>query len=94
MEVKMNIYPFDDRVVIELKEQEEKKVGGIILPESAKEKPQLGIVSAVGTGEEIKKLVKKGDKVIFNKFSGTEFSYGGNEFIVLDKDDVLAKVEE
>jgi chaperonin GroES len=94
MEVKMNIYPFDERVVIEIKEQEEKKVGGIILPESAKEKPQLGVVSAVGTGEEIKKMVKKGDKVIFNKFSGTEFSYGGDEFIVLDKDDVLAKVEE
>ncbi|MDA3863047.1 MAG: co-chaperone GroES [Deltaproteobacteria bacterium] len=90
----MNIYPFDERVVIEIKEQEEKKVGGIILPESAKEKPQLGVVSAVGTGEEIKKMVKKGDKVIFNKFSGTEFSYGGDEFIVLDKDDVLAKVEE
>jgi chaperonin GroES len=88
----MKIHPFDERVVIEVKEPEEKKVGGLILPDSVKEKPQAGVVVSVGDGEEISKMVKEGDLVIFNKYSGNEYHLDGSDFIILDKDDVLGKI--
>ncbi len=88
----MKIHPFEERVVVEVKEPEEKKVGGLIIPDSAKEKPQAGVVVAVGDGEEIKEMVKEGDTVIFNKFSGSEFHIDGKDYIILPKDDVLAKL--
>ena len=89
----MKIHPFEERVVIEIEEPTEKKVGGLILPDSAKEKPQAGKVISVGDGEEIQKMVKEGDLVIFNKYSGSEFNIEGKDYIILAKEDVLAKLQ-
>ncbi|MBU1536388.1 co-chaperone GroES [Myxococcota bacterium] len=88
----MKIHPFEERIVIEVQETGEKKVGGLIIPDTAKEKPQAGVVVSVGTGEEIQKMVKEGDLVIFNKYSGNEFHIEGKDYIILAKDDVLAKL--
>lgn len=88
--------PLGDRIVIQLIEQEEKTKSGIVLPDSAKEKPQEGKVIAVGTGrvtdngERIAMEVKEGDSVIFSKYSGTEVKYEGAEYLVLRESDVLA----
>lgn len=90
--------PLGDRIVIELIEQEEKTKSGIVLPDSAKEKPQEGKVIAVGTGrvadngERIAMEVNEGDSVIFAKYSGTEVKYEGNEYLVLRESDVLAVI--
>ncbi|MDG5785873.1 co-chaperone GroES [Evansella sp. AB-P1] len=88
--------PLGDRIVIELVEQEEKTASGIVLPDSAKEKPQEGKVVAVGTGrvtesgEKVALEVQAGDSVIFSKYAGTEVKYEGNEYLVLRESDVLA----
>ena len=90
--------PLGDRIVIELIEQEEKTKSGIVLPDSAQEKPQEGKVIAVGTGrvtdsgERVALEVKAGDSVIFSKYSGTEVKYEGNEYLVLRESDVLAVI--
>ena len=89
----MKIHPFEERVVVELEDLNEKNVGGLILPDTAKEKPQIGLVNAVGDGEEISKMVKEGDRIIFNKYAGSEFKIEGKEYIILSKDDVLGKLE-
>ncbi|WP_280772271.1 co-chaperone GroES [Salipaludibacillus daqingensis] len=90
--------PLGDRIVIELIEQEEKTKSGIVLPDSAKEKPQEGKVIAVGSGrvtdngERVAMEVKEGDSVIFSKYSGTEVKYEGSEYLVLRESDVLAVI--
>jgi chaperonin GroES len=90
--------PLGDRIVIELIEAEEKSAFGIVLPDSAKEKPQEGKVLAVGTGRvldngtRVELDVKEGDKIIFSKYSGTEVKYEGNEFLILRESDILAIV--
>ncbi len=89
----MKIKPLDKRVVIEKKEAEEKNIGGIILPDSAKEKPQTGKIVAVGTDEDLKKLVKVGDEVLFSKYGGTEVKLDGKEYMILSQDDILAVIE-
>ena len=89
----MKIKPLDKRVVIEKKEAEEKSVGGIILPDSAKEKPQTGKIVAVGSDEDLKKLVKVGDEVLFSKYGGTEVKLDGKEYMILSQDDILAVIE-
>ena len=92
------IKPLGDRVVIELVEQEEKTASGIVLPDSAQEKPQEGKVVAVGTGktadngEKIALEVKVEDRVIFSKFAGTEVKYEGTEYLILREDDILAVI--
>ena len=88
----MKIHPFEERVVVVIEEMNEQNVGGIILPDSAKEKPQIGLVTAVGDGEEVSEMVKEGDRIIFNKYAGSEFKIEGKEYIILSKDDVLAKL--
>jgi len=88
----MKLQPLDDRVVIEVKELEEKNVGGIIIPDTAKEKPQMGEVIAVGTDEELQKLLKEGDKVLYGKYSGTEVDVDGKKYIILSRSDVLSKL--
>ncbi|GGE55983.1 10 kDa chaperonin [Pullulanibacillus camelliae] len=91
--------PLGDRIVIELVEQEETTASGIVLPDSAKEKPQEGHVVAVGNGkvsdkgERIALDVAEGNRVIFSKYAGTEVKYGGKEYLILRQDDVLAIVE-
>ena len=88
--------PLGDRIVIELIEVEEKTSSGIVLPDSAKEKPQEGKVIAVGTGrvlengQRLELEVKEGDRIIFSKYAGTEVKYEGNEYLILRESDVLA----
>ncbi|HDN84196.1 co-chaperone GroES [Candidatus Aerophobetes bacterium] len=88
----MTIKPLGERIVVKPEKQEEKTEGGIYLPETAsKEKPQKGEVIAVGPDF---KGVKKGDKVLFAKYGGTEVKLGNEEYLVLGEDDVLAVLEE
>ncbi|WP_307152195.1 co-chaperone GroES [Robertmurraya andreesenii] len=90
--------PLGDRIVIELVESEEKTASGIVLPDSAKEKPQEGKVVAVGTGrvldngERVALEVAVGDRIIFSKYSGTEVKYQGTEYLILRENDILAIV--
>ena len=90
--------PLGDRIVIELIEAEEKTSSGIVLPDSAQEKPQEGKVIAAGTGrvldngQRIDLEVREGDRIIFSKYSGTEVKYEGNEYLILRESDVLAVI--
>ena len=92
----MGIRPLQDRLIVKRIDEEEKTAGGIIIPDSAKEKPQEGKVIAVGKGKvgEDGKLhpldVKKGDKVLFSKYAGTEIQLEGVEHLIIREDDVLA----
>lgn len=94
----MALQPLDDRVIVEIEEAESKTEGGIVLPETAKEKPQRGKVVAVGNGklldngERAACSLKEGDRVIFGKYSGTEVKYDGAEYKILKESDVLAKI--
>ncbi len=96
----MNLKPLADRVVIEHVEQEEKSVGGIFLPDTAKEKPQEGIVRAIGSGRVLDNgttlamTVKVGDRVIFSKYSGSEVKIDGIEYLIVSEKDVLAIVDK
>ena len=97
---KIKIRPLGDRIVVEPLEAEEKTKGGIILPDTAKEKPQEGKVVAVGkgkVGEDGKPVameVKVGDKVLYGKYSGTEITIDDKEYIILKEEDILAVVED
>ncbi|ENH96404.1 co-chaperonin GroES [Gracilibacillus halophilus YIM-C55.5] len=90
--------PLGDRVIIELVEQEEKTASGIVLPDSAKEKPQEGKVVAVGSGrvtdngERIAPEVEEGNMIIYSKFAGTEVTYEGKEYLILRENDILAVI--
>ncbi len=92
----MNIQPLADRVLVEPLKEEEVKKGGIIIPDTAKEKPQEGKIIAVGTGkldENGKKIefnVKKGDRVLMPKYGGTEVKIDGKEYQIIREDDILA----
>ena len=92
------IKPLGDRVIIELVEQEEKTASGIVLPDSAQEKPQEGKVVAVGSGrvndkgEKVALEVSEGERIIFSKFAGTEVKYEGTEYLILRDDDILAVI--
>jgi len=95
----MNIRPPHDRILIRRLEEGEQKVGGIIIPDTAKEKPQEGKVIAVGRGKvtddgTLQPLdVKKGDRVLFNKYSGNEVTLDGEEHLIIREEDVLAICE-
>jgi chaperonin GroES len=94
----MKVRPLGDRVVIKKLEAEETTKSGIVLPGTAKEKPQEAEVVAVGPGgivdgKEVKMEVKVGDKVIISKYSGTEVKLGGEEYTIVKQDDILAVVE-
>ncbi len=95
----MKIRPLQDRIIVRRVDEEETTKGGIIIPDTAKEKPQEGKVIAVGKGKknEDGKLqpldVKKGDKVLYSKYAGTEINIGGVEHLILREDDVLGVVE-
>ena len=88
------IKPLADRVLIKMVEAEETTKSGIILSSGAKEKPQIAEVVAVGAGtEDVKMYIKEGDKVIINKYSGTEVKYEGTEYTIVKQEDILAVVE-
>lgn len=95
----MNVKPLGDRVVVKVLEGEEKTKSGILLPDTAKEKPQEGEVVAVGTGrtldsgEKLPMEVKVGDRIIFSKYAGTEIKIEGEEFLIFSERDVLATVQ-
>lgn len=96
----MNIRPLHDRIIVERIEEETKTAGGLIIPDTAKEKPQQGRVVAAGKGkvtEDGKVLgmdVKVGDRVLFGKYAGTEIKVEGKEFLMMREDDVLGVVEQ
>lgn len=88
------IKPLADRVLIKMVESEETTKSGIILSSGSQEKPQIAEVVAVGTGtEKVKMYIKEGDKVIINKYSGTEIKYEGTEYTIVKQEDILAIVE-
>jgi chaperonin GroES len=95
----MSIRPLDDRIVVEPMEAEEKTAGGIVLPDSAKEKPQKGKVVATGEGKLLDDgkrapmSVKKGDIILYAKYGGTEIKVDGKELLIMRESDVLAKVD-
>lgn len=92
----MNLRPLGDRVIIKVLEKEEKTGSGIVLPDKAKEKPQEGEVMAVGAGKvlddgtKVQMEVKKGDKVVFSKYAGSEVKVDEEEYLILRQDDILA----
>lgn len=93
------IKPLDDRIVIEVLEAEEITAGGILLPDSAQEKPQRGRITAVGAGRRLENgkrgslAVKKGDEVIFGKYAGTDVTVGSVELKILRESEILARVD-
>jgi chaperonin GroES len=94
----MQLKPLGDRVILKPQEAEEKTQSGIILPDSAKEKPQAAVVAAVGPGKEedghkVEMQVKVGDKVIYSKYSGTEVKYEDEDYIIVSQKDIIAVVE-
>ena len=96
----MTISPLHDRILVERIDEGEQKVGGIIIPDSAKEKPQHGKVIAVGhgkskdDGKRVPLDVKAGDSILFGKYSGQEIKLDGDEYLIMREDDVLAVVEQ
>ena len=90
----MKIQPIDDRLLIQPVEEEEQRVGNIIIPDTAKEKPRMGKVIAVGTDEDIKETFKEGDRVLFAKYAGDEIKIQGTEYLIVQRSDVLAIVKE
>ena len=95
----MNIRPLHDRVLIKRLEEGESKSGSIIIPDSAKEKPQQGEVQGVGAGklsekgERIAPVVKKGDRILFGKYSGADIKLEGEEYLILKEDEILGVLE-
>ena len=95
----MKIRPLQDRILVQRLEEEEKTKGGIIIPDTAKEKPAEGKVVAVGNGKlgddgkRIPLEIKKGDKVLFGKYSGTEVKIEGEEYLIMREDDILGVIE-
>lgn len=95
----MKIRPLNDRILVKRLQQEEKSAGGIIIPDSAKEKPAEGEVIAVGhgklndKGERVAPEVKVGDTVLFSKYGGTDVKFSGEDYLIMREDDILGVVE-
>ncbi len=90
----MTIKPIDDRILLEPMQAEEKTASGIIIPDTAKEKPRMGIVIAVGTDEDLREKIKEGNKVLFAKYGGDEVEMDGKELKLIQRSDILAIVED
>ena len=96
---KLGIRPLGDKVIIKRVEAEDVTTGGIVLPDSAKEKPKRGLIKAIGdgklldSGERSQLQVKKNDEVLFTSYAGTEVKVGGDEYIIMDESDILAVLE-
>jgi len=95
----MKVRPLHDRILVKREDEAEEKIGGIIIPDTAKEKPQRGKVVAVGNGkvtEDGKRValdVKSGDRILFGKYSGNEVKLDGEDYLILREEDVLAVLE-
>jgi chaperonin GroES len=98
-EQRMNVRPLHDRIIVRRLEEGEQQIGGIIIPDTAKEKPQQGTVLAVGNGkakDDGKRIpldVNAGDRILFGKYSGQEIKLDGEEYLIMKEDDVLAVIE-
>ena len=96
---KLNIKPLGDKVIVKRVEAEDKTAGGIVLPDTAKEKPKRGIVLAVGSGRLLddgtrsEMQLKKSDEVLFTSYAGTEIKVSGEEYLIMDESDVLGVIE-
>lgn len=96
----MKLRPLHDRILVQRLDQGEQKKGGIIIPDSAKEKPQRGTAVAVGNGKRLENGqitpldVKAGDQILFGKYSGSEVTIDGTEYLILREDEILAVIEE
>ncbi len=96
----MKIRPLGDKVLVKRLEAEEKTAGGIVLPDAAKEKPRQGKVVSIGNGKLLdngtrsQMQVKKGDKVLFTSYSGSEVKIGGDEYLIMDESEIMAIVED
>jgi len=96
----MNVRPLHDRIIVQRLEEGEQKIGGIIIPDTAKEKPQQGKVIAIGSGkakDDGKRVpldVKSGDTILFGKYSGQEIKLDGEEYLIMREDEVLAVIDE
>ncbi len=89
----IKLKPLADRVVVEPAEAEQKTAGGIIIPDTAKEKPQKGVVIAVGPGKKDEPMtVKVGDTILYGKYSGTEISIDGNNYLIMKESDIYATI--
>lgn len=96
---KLNVRPLGEKVLVRRLEAESKTAGGIVLPDTAKEKPRRGKIEAVGQGklndkgERVALTVKKGDEVLFTSYAGTEIKLDGDEYLIMDESDILAVIE-
>lgn len=96
----MKIRPLHDRIIVQRTEEAEQRIGGIIIPDTAKEKPQQGKVIAVGGGKKkddgkvVPMDVKKGDSILFGKYSGQEIKIEGEEYLIMREEEVLAVIEQ
>ena len=96
----MAIRPLNDRILFKSIEKEEEKIGGIIIPDTAKEKPQEGEVIAVGPGKLLEDgrrqvpCVTVGERILYSKYAGTEIKHDGQEYLIMREDDILAKIED
>ncbi len=95
----MKLRPLQDRILVKRIEEEEKTAGGIFIPDTAKEKPQMGQIISVGNGKKtedgkvIPVDVKAGDKVLFGKYAGTEVKVDGNDYLIMREDDILGVID-
>jgi len=90
---KLNIKPLHDRVLVEPAKAEEKTIGGIIIPDTAKEKPQKGTIVAVGPGKKDEPMtVKEGDTVLYGKYAGTEITVEGTDYLIMRESDIVAVI--
>ena len=95
---KLNIKPLGDKVIVKRVEAEEKTAGGIVLPDSAQEKPKRGVILAVGNGRLLddgtrsEMQVKKNDEVLFTSYAGTEIKMGGDDYMIMDENDILGVI--
>lgn len=90
----MKIKPLDDRLLVEPMEEESKTASGLYIPDTAKEKPRMGKVVAVGTDEDLKEKVKEGDKVLFAKYGGEEVEMNSFTYRIIQRSDILAVIED
>lgn len=90
----MKVKPLDDRVLVEVAVEEEKTASGLIIPDTAKEKPRMGKVVAVGTDKELQEIIKVGDNILFAKYGGEDITVGTDEFKIVQRGDILAVIED
>ncbi len=97
---KLNIRPIGDKVIVKRVESEEKTAGGIVLPDTAKEKPKRGVILAVGNGKLLddgrrsEMQVKKNDEIVFTSYAGSEIKINGEEYMIMDESDILGVIEK